>query len=135
MPSFFDFQQGTERPSNLHDSSAPLLGRFRAVPNTKKRARGGSVSHLFGSGYGSIVSTLTGGLVGHDSEAEDDEDSNAQEEGNTWRVWRKSIRDLWIRPQQGAVRRCCDKWYSRWGSLVVLPAAIVSSNLIVSFKR
>lgn len=130
MPSFFDFQQGTEtRPSNLQDSSAPLLGRFRAVPNTKRSSRGGSVSHLFGSGYGSLFSTLTKGHV-RDSDAVDGEpNEDAEIQGNYWIGWRKSIRDLWIQPQQGAVRRCCDKWWSCWGVLVLLPAAIVSPTL------
>jgi hypothetical protein len=42
--------------------------------------------------------------------------------------WKRSVVDLWIRPQQGAVRRCLDRWWSRWGVLIVLPAAVVSTK-------
>jgi hypothetical protein len=35
--------------------------------------------------------------------------------------------NVWIAPRQEAVRMVVGRWWSRWGVLVVLPAAIVSA--------
>ncbi len=59
MPSFFSFQQGSERAQNVRypSEASPLLGRYRAVPRPSDRAaaaRGG------GGGRGLLVSGQTG---------------------------------------------------------------------------
>ena len=59
MPSFFSFQQGSERAQNVRylSEASPLLGRFRAVPRPSDRAaaaRGG------GGGRGLLVPGQTG---------------------------------------------------------------------------
>lgn len=116
MPSIFPFTQGTE-PSANSNESAPLLGRFRAVP-PQRRSRGESINKLFGAGYGALFGALSG--VDENEEAIESEDS-------AWVKFKTDLNNLWIHPQQGAVRRCCEKWWTRWSVLVVLPAAIVST--------
>ncbi len=37
----------------------------------------------------------------------------------------RRVRDLWLSPKQGAVRKVVDRWWSRWAVLVVLPAMLV----------
>lgn len=49
-----------------------------------------------------------------------------------WRKgWKRNVVDLWIRPQQGAVRRCLERWWSRWAVLILLPAFIVSDPFLI----
>jgi hypothetical protein len=138
MPSFFTFQQGTEsraRPS-AQDAS-PLLGRFRAVPGARRGSllgstREGILKSIGGSvGYG--YGTLFGLPRGEEALAGgDDVEGGAAGGGGDVGCWGEggvvgSFADVWIRPRQGAVRRVVERWWRRWGVLVVLPAAIVSS--------
>lgn len=128
MPSFFDFQQGNETRGPANDS-APLLGRFRAVPDAQRR---GSRSHRnsllglwtgrgSGRGYGSVFG----------AEDDDEDDLADTEDMGRLRRWGRIHRDLWLEPRQTVVARLVDKWWSRWALLAVLPAALVScrSNL------
>jgi hypothetical protein len=112
MPSFFAFQQGSEsyaRPST--NESAPLLGRFRAVPDGHRGSgRRNSVGDLL---YGSIF-----GAFG-------EEETHDGEYGWWWARWR-AVRDLWIVPTRGAVAGAVERWWCRWLVLIVMPAAIVS---------
>jgi hypothetical protein len=50
------------------------------------------------------------------------------------RVWRRWVVDLWVRPRQLAVKRVAEKWYTRYGLLVFLPALMVcqASQLLVT---
>ena len=128
MPSFFQFQTGTESRIRPNTDSSPLLGRFRAVPDTsgRRRSRGYSESGLFGTfsarriGYGVVF--------GGGSEDSDDEDEDG--EGGLKGVlkkWARKGRDLWFEPKQVAVRKAVDRWWSRWAVLALLPAALVSA--------
>lgn len=148
MPSFFTFQQGSEtRHARLSTTDAsPLLGRFRAVPGAARRE-----STLLGStrdgilksiGYGTLFGTSRedlgldegagGGGGGGGIGAPDGGDGNGNG-GGFWEVggWVGGLRDVWIRPRQGAVRRVVERWWRRWGVLMVLPAVIVSFALFV----
>ena len=67
-----------------------------------------------------------------DSDSDDDVSSldSEDERGlvSRWRGrWRRWVIDLWVDPRQAAVKRMVDKWWSRYGLLVFLPAALVSS--------
>lgn len=112
MPSFFDFQQGSEGNSRPGNDTAPLLGRFRAVPGRRNSV--GDI--LFGRGslgYGSIF----GGLG---------------EEGVEGVSFWGHLKDIWITPTQEAVRGAIDRWWDRWCVLVILPALLVCCLLFVS---
>ena len=74
----------------------------------------GSLSGSVGYGYG----TLFGNRSQEVFESEDGEEESG------WRVW-TALRDVWIKPKQGAVRRVVDRWWLRWAVLFFLPAAIV----------
>ncbi|KAF9875827.1 hypothetical protein CkaCkLH20_06759 [Colletotrichum karsti] len=129
MPSFFQFTQGNESRTRLTSDSSPLLGRFRAVPQESdvhgRRRRSGSTLGLFSNnrgsvhvGYGALLSAA--GLENHDN-ADDRAD---WEDLNLWqRTWRR-IADVWVEPKQGAVKRVVDVWWSRYGCLVLMPAAL-----------
>jgi hypothetical protein len=95
-----------------------LLGRFRAVPDTRRRSRSGS--GLFGTFN---ASRLRQDLFGPESENGDGESEDGE---RGLRGWGTRMRDLWLEPKQVAVRRAVDRWWSRWAMLVVLPAALVS---------
>ncbi|PHH70282.1 hypothetical protein CDD80_6114 [Ophiocordyceps camponoti-rufipedis] len=117
--SFFQFTQGTEAHSRPSDSS-PLLGRYRAVPPRRDRRRrvslGGRGSvHV---GYGALMAAE---LAAADDD--DDEDGRGQRAERTLlQAW---LLDLWVVPRQSAVKRVVDRWWSRYGVLVVLPTALV----------
>jgi hypothetical protein len=133
MPSFFDFQQGSESRGQANDSS-PLLGRFRAVPDAQRIGRRNSYRNsLLGSftagrgfGYGAVFGN------GDDS---DEGDLLESEDMGALRRWGRTQRDLWLEPKQAAVAKLVDKWWSRWAVLVVLPAALVSNIACLTLKR
>ena len=122
MPSFFNFQTGSESRGPATDSS-PLLGRFRAVPDVQRIGRRNSYrnsllgSFTAGRGFG-----VFGNGGGDDS---DDGDSIETEDMGALRRWGRTQRDLWLEPKQAAVARLVDKWWTRWVVLVFLPAALV----------
>ncbi|XXH05589.1 peroxisome assembly protein (Peroxin-2) [Hypoxylon texense] len=145
--------------------ASPLLGRFRAVPPSRNPRAGqqqqqigllssggrGSV-HV---GYGALIAAA--GLEGDysDEEEDDDEDEDADDDddggnnrgcggilrrtGRSWRRFvrlsRRSVRDLWIAPRQPAVKRVVEKWWSRWGVLVFLPAALAVAWCALPFPQ
>lgn len=101
-------------------------------------------------GYGAL---LVAGLEGDYEDEEEDEDEDEDDDGDgddgnnnntrgcggilrrTGRAWRRlvrlsrrNVRDLWIAPRQSAVKRVVENWWSRWGVLVFLPAALVSGD-------
>jgi hypothetical protein len=131
MPSFFTFHQGDESGTRLGADAAPLLGRFRAVPDRNLRSKH-SVGDLFSSftgsvGYGSIWRTRSGGSTA-DAEGEGDWDIDG--EGNSGiKAWGRAIRDVWIQPQKNAVGRVLDRWWLRWVVMVLLPASIVCPHV------
>jgi hypothetical protein len=132
MPSFFQFQQGTESRVRLNTDSSPLLGRFRAVPDTsagRRRSRGYSGNGIFGTFSAARIGYEV--VFGGGSEDGSDEDPEGEDEGGlrlsrVLRRWRRKARDLWLEPKQAAVRRTVDTWWSRWVVLAVLPAALAS---------
>lgn len=130
MPSFFQFTQGNESRTRFSSDSSPLLGRFRAVPpqsDVPGRRRRSSTLDLFTSnnrgsvhvGYGALLSAS--GLENYDSDAAR---SDLEDLGVWGRLWRR-IADVWVEPTQVAVKGVVDVWWSRYGVLVFLPAALV----------
>ncbi|KAI1849049.1 hypothetical protein JX265_011287 [Neoarthrinium moseri] len=149
MPDFFPFIPGSEtsRTARQHASdSSPLLGRFRAVPRTSHRQR--SSQHLRGLlaagggrgsvhvGYGALVTASLdsesddGGSDYYDSDEDDDHwwDRAARAVG-------RNVRDLWVAPRQGAVRKVVESWWRRWGMLVFLPAGLAVAWCAIPFPQ
>lgn len=129
MPSFFQFTQGNESRTRFTSDSSPLLGRFRAVPqdsDVSGRRRRSSTLGLFSNnrgsvhvGYGALLSAA--GLDNHDNGA----DRVDLEDLSLWqRTWRRIV-DVWVEPKQSAVKKVVDVWWSRYGCLVLMPAALV----------
>jgi hypothetical protein len=138
MPTLFQFTQGTESRARFHPDSSPLLGRFRAVPRPdlgRRRSSHGLFSSLRGSvhaGYGSVLSSGFG--LGGENNDDSDSDSGSdgslfEEDVPRWQIWWrwtvKKAFDLWIEPRQAPVKRVVDKWWSRYGVLVGMPALLV----------
>jgi hypothetical protein len=123
MPSFFQFQQGTESRVRLNTDSSPLLGRFRAVPDTSGRRRSRAYS---GNGlFGTFNSARIGYEVVFGAGSEDEDSGDEEEHNGVLRRWGRKARDLWLEPKQAAVKRTVDRWWSRWVVLAVMPAALV----------
>ncbi|KAK0657143.1 hypothetical protein B0T16DRAFT_452631 [Cercophora newfieldiana] len=164
MPSFFSFQQGSETVQNIRygTEASPLLGRFRAVPRpsdldrSPRRARSASQLGLLSAGWRGSVHVGYGALVAAgleaaaaEEEADDGDDEEDDGEGNglltgqpggvkmarTLRRWARKIDDTWVNPKAGAVRRAVDRWWSRWGVLVVLPAVLAVAWCAVPFPQ
>ncbi|KAL3958664.1 hypothetical protein ACCO45_006826 [Purpureocillium lilacinum] len=116
MPSFFQFTQGSETRFRPADASSPLLGRFRAL---------GLLADRVGDGRGS-VHVGYGALLAAELEAEaaaaDDDDDDDGNGGNG-------------DPRQTAVRRVVERWWSRYGLLVFLPALLAVAWCSVPFPQ
>jgi len=139
MPTLFQFTQGTESRVRFNPDSSPLLGRFRAVPRPdlgRRRSSHGLFSSLRGSvnaGYGSILSSGFGfGSESNDANSDAGSDGSLfddDEDAPRWQVWWrwtvKKAFDLWIEPRQAPVKRVVERWWSRFGVLVVMPALLV----------
>ncbi|KAK4147809.1 uncharacterized protein C8A04DRAFT_33910 [Dichotomopilus funicola] len=176
-PSFFSFQQGSERAQNVrHPSEAsPLLGRFRAVPRSSgSTSRGlgqggggrsglgfgarGSGSGMGGGGQMGLLSGDPGWrgsvYVGYGAlvvAAVEEEEEEAREragygdhEGGdevgccgtgVARRFARRLADVWVDPKASVVRRVVDVWWSRWFTLVVLPALLAVSWVSIPFPQ
>lgn len=160
MPSFFSFEQGNESCAR-HTDASPLLGRYRAVPTASSTSnRRGSLGLLtraswrnsvhVGHGYGALLTAGLGDSSGINSSSsgsssdDEDDDTDADrmaDEGRsrlvTWlrKKWRRKVRNVWITPKQGAVRRLSAVWYSRWFVLVVMPAALAVAWCAIPFPQ
>ena len=78
-------------------------------------------------GYGALVAAQLSGEDLNDAIDDDDFDEDA----SVWeRIWQGWVMDLWVHPRQIAVKRMVDRWWSRYGLLVFLPAALVSSFFV-----
>lgn len=151
MPAFFSFEQGSESRSRFPATDAsPLLGRFRAVPNSagaQQSRRRGSLGLLsraswrnsvhIGHGYGALIAAG----IEDPSDSDDDEDDLMVDENEArlvrWlrRRWRRAVEDIWITPKQAAVRRIATSWWRRWLVLVVLPAALAVGWCAIPFPQ
>ncbi|KAL7620330.1 hypothetical protein AAE478_009324 [Parahypoxylon ruwenzoriense] len=155
----------TGRAARQHASDAsPLLGRFRAVPPPRPHnpsrssyenrlgllsAGGRGSVHV---GYGSLLVAGLGEDEDYDSDSESELDDDNANNGNAnngracgariWKAWRRfirfsrrNVRDLWVAPRQTAVKRVVDNWWSRWGVLVFLPAALAVAWCALPFPQ
>lgn len=135
MPAFFQFTQGSESRVRPTDSS-PLLGRYRAVPPRPGIGprRPSSPLGLLSNGresihvgYGAlIVAEIEAGLLSDGS----GEDDRAVGDSRWERLWQGYFIDLFVDPRPSAVKRVVDRWWSRYGLLVFLPAALVRFTLL-----
>ncbi|KAF5022321.1 hypothetical protein F66182_5608 [Fusarium sp. NRRL 66182] len=139
MPSFFQFTQGTESHVRPNDS-APLLGRFRAVPPrpgavSRRRSQLGLFSNTCDNrgsvhilGYGAF------GAVGDDDDGSSDDE--LEDDRSLWqRAWQRWVLDIWVDPRQSAVRRVVDKWWTRYGFLVLMPALLAVAWCSIPFPQ
>ncbi|CAD6445490.1 57d94a77-05a8-44f3-b5fe-a59f32bc72a7 [Sclerotinia trifoliorum] len=154
MPSFFTFDQGTERFSfSSPNESSPLLGRFRAVPPSPtspthapqlaypQRSRRKSLLGFHIDGFGG---TFGGRDEGDEGEVEGyDEDEGVAGLGiagigglqRKVKVCGREMWDLWIEPKQGKVARVVDRWWMRCAVLVVLPALLAVAWCALPFPQ
>ncbi|KAK2617054.1 hypothetical protein QQS21_000148 [Conoideocrella luteorostrata] len=146
MSSFFQFTQGTESRVRPNDSS-PLLGRFRAVPprpglSHRRSSQLGLLSDRYSAstndgrgsvhvGYGALVASQ---LSTDDDDAVDDDDDDG-DISILEKVWQTWVMDLWVNPKQTAVKRTVDRWWSRYGMLVFLPAALAITWCAIPFPQ
>ncbi|KAK2014886.1 hypothetical protein LZ32DRAFT_602942 [Colletotrichum eremochloae] len=140
MPSFFQFTQGNESRTRLTSDASPLLGRFRAVPQQSDipgRRRRSSTLGLFTANNRGSVHVGYGALLS--ASGPENYDNNGTwsdwEDLSTWeRAWRK-ISDVWVEPKQSAVKGVVDVWWSRYGVLVLMPAALAIAWCAMPFPK
>ncbi|KAF1736842.1 uncharacterized protein CRV24_002453 [Beauveria bassiana] len=147
MASFFQFTQGSESRVQPADSS-PLLGRFRAVPprpefGLRRNSQLGLLSDSLAAGRGSVHVGYGALIAAHlgDSDSEDEcirRDGRLELRENTtvWdRLWQKGVIDLWVEPRQSAVKKVVDRWWSRYGLLVLMPAILAIVWCAIPFPQ
>ncbi|KAM3468843.1 hypothetical protein MY5147_007547 [Beauveria neobassiana] len=147
MASFFQFTQGSESRVQPADSS-PLLGRFRAVPprpefGLRHNSQLGLLSDSLAAGRGSVHVGYGALIAAHlgDSDSEDecirrDGRLELRENATVWdRLWQKGVIDLWVEPRQSAVKKVVDRWWSRYGLLVLMPAILAIVWCAIPFPQ
>jgi hypothetical protein len=98
MPSFFNFQQGSESRGGPATESSPLLGRFRAVPDAQRIGRRNSHrnsllgSFTAGRGFGYA------GVFGNRDDS-DEGDLLDNEDMGALRRWGRTQRSVKLSPQ------------------------------------
>ncbi|KAM0197555.1 hypothetical protein ACHAPA_001256 [Fusarium lateritium] len=138
MPSFFQFTQGTESHARPNDS-APLLGRFRAVPPRpgaigRRRSQLGLFSNT--SDNRGSVHILGYGAFSAEGDDDTDSDYDLEDDRSLWqRLWQRWVLDIWVNPRQSAVRRVVDKWWSRYAFLVLMPALLAVAWCAIPFPQ
>jgi hypothetical protein len=99
-------------------------------------------------GYGALIAAEVAAeeeaQEGGDGDDTDEEDGDGDADG-TARGWRsgtrrierglRRLRDTWVDPKASVVRRVVDVWWSRWGTLVVLPALFAVAWCAVPFPQ
>ncbi|UKZ75527.1 hypothetical protein TrVFT333_003214 [Trichoderma virens FT-333] len=144
MPAFFQFTQGSESRARPTDSS-PLLGRYRAVPPRpgigprRPSSPLGLLAGHYGNGresihvgYGAVIAAeIEAGLLSDGSGDADRAVSDSRWE----RLWQGYFIDLFVDPRPSAVKRVVDRWWSRYGLLVFLPAALAVAWCAVPFPQ
>jgi hypothetical protein len=72
---------------------------------------------------------VAAGLLGDSEDGEDDDVSSDDLDGasgSRWeKIWQRWVIDLWVHPKQIAVKRVAERWWTRYGLLVFLPAILV----------
>lgn len=145
MPTFFQFTQGSESRVRPTDSS-PLLGRYRAVPPRPRRPSSPlgllSAHHENGRdsihvGYGAlIVAEIEAGLLdGRDGSGAGDITEDGEPRSRWERLWQSYFINLFVNPRPSAVKRVVDRWWTRYGLLVLLPAALAVAWCAVPFPQ
>ncbi|KAK1254912.1 hypothetical protein MKX08_008907 [Trichoderma sp. CBMAI-0020] len=148
MPTFFQFTQGTESRVRPTDSS-PLLGRYRAVPPRPGigQRRPSSPLGLLSShyeagrdsihvGYGAlVVAEIEAARLGSLGNAGIGDDEALAGLSRWERLWQGYFIDLFVDPRPSAVKRVVDRWWSRYGLLVFLPAALAVAWCAVPFPQ
>ncbi|KAI0390280.1 hypothetical protein F5Y17DRAFT_445401 [Xylariaceae sp. FL0594] len=101
-------------------------------------------------GYGALIAAglaeESDGEVDEDWSSDDDDDED-NDNGQRIirklaRIWRRTVRrtrrnieDLWVTPRHSSVRRVVETWWSRWGVLVFLPAALAVTWCAIPFPQ
>lgn len=125
MPSFFDFQLGSD--SNALETESLRYGRFRALQVPKRSV--GELFSAFGLNADDLrAPTWTGGgargygygSININTRGDAEEGEEGEEEERWW------LDKMLISPRRRRVVKLVDQWWGRLWLLVVLPAAIVS---------
>lgn len=77
-------------------------------------------------GYGALVTAALESDDDSGDEFYDSEDEDVTLLERFGKAVQRNVRDLWVAPKQGAVKKVVESWWRRWGLLVFLPAGLVS---------
>lgn len=128
MPSFFNFQEDAESGGPVNETT-PLLGRFRAVPNTNRSLGKNSFTRRISPELSGFklqsadylnIHINAARRFSHESCA-----SGAKDPGRLKRCG-KILKNLLLEPEPKTVRKFVEQWWSRWVVLIILPSALVS---------
>lgn len=129
--------------------ASPHGGAASAKSGWRKGAGAGGGAPAVG-GYGYAYGTLgfaaaeVGGVEEEEGEREEEREDEGDGggdggcccSGKCWRRFSRRVRwvlrrleDTWVDPKASVVRGVVDVWWSRWGTLVALPALLVGSLL------
>ncbi|KAI1109384.1 hypothetical protein F5Y14DRAFT_28353 [Nemania sp. NC0429] len=152
------FRAVPPRAANPTSSRSIFSSRWQSGGG-RRSAEAGRLDLLSASGRGSVHvgygALIAAGLDdegdgsgGWGSESSEDGDEDEDEDGGyrqarrvaklwrrTVRKTRRSVEDLWVAPRHGAVRRVVETWWSRWGLLVLLPAALALTWCAIPFPQ
>ncbi|CAJ2500293.1 Uu.00g031460.m01.CDS01 [Anthostomella pinea] len=138
------------RPLHPHHTSPPTAQQQQQHYRNLLASGGRGSVHV---GYGALVATAAAAdsddndfWGDFDDDDEDDEDGVYGGGGSRIRrVWRfgrrvgraarRDVEDLWVAPRQSAVKRVVESWWSRWGFLVFLPAALAVAWCALPFPQ
>ncbi|KAL2145298.1 hypothetical protein VTI28DRAFT_7515 [Corynascus sepedonium] len=92
-------------------------------------------------GYGALIAAAVEGQEEEEASVRDEEEDAGAEEvgccyGTGWvRRSLKNFGDTWVDPKASVVKRVVDVWWSRWLTLVVLPALLAVAWVAIPFPQ
>ncbi|RKF63407.1 Uncharacterized protein OnM2_025076 [Erysiphe neolycopersici] len=137
MPSFFNFQEDAESGGPVNEAT-PLLGRFRAVPNTNRSLGKNSFKHRISHGFPGLRLQNTDYLKIHINAARRySHDSCATGAKDLGRInrWGNIMKNFLLEPEPKIVRKVVEQWWSRWVILIILPSTLAVAWCAIPFPK
>ncbi|KAI6251104.1 hypothetical protein HI914_00289 [Erysiphe necator] len=137
MPSFFNFQQDAESGGPVNETT-PLLGRFRALPNTNQSPGMSSYGYQISAELFDARKKKRGYLNIHINNSRRyslDSCTSGAEDLERLKRWRNILKNSVLEPKPKTISKIAERWWSRWIVLIILPSTLSVAWCAIPFPK